>query len=462
MASDFGFKATEKEHYYFVSYNTEDSQRIAPICNLLHNNGMQIWYDEGIPHNTYWESVLAEKIDKCEEAIFFITKNIFEKGKCRSLNEIYTYKEYDLARRYKKKRLIILLDKITDDDVPYSLMSWWQEIDPRLIQGIVSYQEPPIAIAEKVLREIGRNVNHSSLNEGEESNNTNLKGSTSGLKRIDDNTRILESGEIETEKSRSLSKSPAERMREKYQTFLLQNNSRFKNIRYLDSSSATVFSAFDTKMNMEVVVKFYPTYEAFRVPMFSDGDLFWDLKNLNASNISKVLERNLNEPVFIVMQYIEGETLEECINTWRLWIGSFEQALKVLIDILEGLKTIHEKNIYYGDLSPRNIIIDRNNKAWLCDFSVSDYNGSRFVDETRFVEKYWSPEKGPGKVIDYRSDIYEFGCVLLDFLPFIEQNDRTREMLFKVCKKCTKKQPSERYQSVDEILDILVNMLMID
>ena len=155
MSSNFGFKATENERYYFVSYNTEDAKRIAPICNLLHKKGMHIWYDEGIPHNTYWESVIAEKIDKCEEAIFFITKNIFEKGKRRELNEIFTYKEYDLARRYKKKMLIVFLDEILDRDVPYSLMSWWQEIDPKVRQGILSYHNDSEMVANMIAQELG-------------------------------------------------------------------------------------------------------------------------------------------------------------------------------------------------------------------------------------------------------------------------------------------------------------------
>jgi len=115
---------------------------------------MHIWYDDGIPHNAYWESVLAEIIDNCKETIFFITKNIFKKAQSRDINEIYTYKEYDLARRYKKKRLIVLLDEIKDSGVPYHLMSWWQEIDPKSIQGIVSYQDAPITVAEKVLGEL--------------------------------------------------------------------------------------------------------------------------------------------------------------------------------------------------------------------------------------------------------------------------------------------------------------------
>lgn len=156
MSTDFGFKASDKD-YYFVSYNTEDSHRVGEICKLLYKQGINIWYDEGIPHDSFWEGVLAEKISNCKEVILFITKGIFEKGNSRALNEIYTYKEYDLARIYEKTILIVLLDDISPkEDIPYPLISWWQEINPSRRQGVVSIKETPEQTAKKILREFGK------------------------------------------------------------------------------------------------------------------------------------------------------------------------------------------------------------------------------------------------------------------------------------------------------------------
>lgn len=158
MSTYFGFKASTEKDYYFVSYNTEDSERVGAICSILEKQGLHIWYDEGIPHDSYWESVLAEKIHNCKEAIFFITKGIFEKGKTRELNTIYTYKEYDLAQIYEKKVLIVLLDDISPkEDVPYSLMSWWQEISPSKRQGVISVNESPKNTAKQILSVFGKN-----------------------------------------------------------------------------------------------------------------------------------------------------------------------------------------------------------------------------------------------------------------------------------------------------------------
>ena len=81
MACNFGFDADSTPGYYFVSYNTEDADRVKSICSHLNQAGLKIWYDGGIPHDSNWEGILAEKIDHCEEAVFFITKGIFEKAK---------------------------------------------------------------------------------------------------------------------------------------------------------------------------------------------------------------------------------------------------------------------------------------------------------------------------------------------------------------------------------------------
>lgn len=157
MSTDFGFEAS-CDNYYFVSYNTEDAARVAEICRVIHKKGIPLWYDGGIPHNALWESVLAEKIDHSIEVVIFITRSIFQKGKNKPLNEIFTFKEYDLAKRYHKRILLVFLDEISNEDVPYSLMSWWQEIDPAIRQVIIGYNLTPIDIALRIMSEMGINT----------------------------------------------------------------------------------------------------------------------------------------------------------------------------------------------------------------------------------------------------------------------------------------------------------------
>lgn len=226
-----------------------------------------------------------------------------------------------------------------------------------------------------------------------------------------------------------------------------------------DSSLSTVYRAFDTRNIEEIAIKIYLPQDAFHVPLFSDGGLFWDIKELQADNLCPIFERQFSNPACLIMKYIRGETLEEYIK--KVWLQSdiVEPVLRISLGILNGLSALHDKNIYYGDLTPRNIVIDKNNVPWLCDYSESNYNGSRYVDKTFIIDKHRSPERSRGNVLDYRSDIYEFGVILSDLLPYIRDDESTREALFEIFKKATKKNPDERYQSVKEIM-VEINSLL--
>ncbi len=234
---------------------------------------------------------------------------------------------------------------------------------------------------------------------------------------------------------------------------------QYSDVQFCDGSLSSIYRAFDSENNIEVAIKVYSPEVAFHIPFFSDGGLFWDIKKLQADNLCPFIDRQLSEPICLIMRFIQGETLEAHIKSAWLWNDNVESILRFSLGILKGLNALHNINIYYGDLTPRNIIIDKNNTPWLCDFSESNYNGSRYIDKTVLIEKYRSPEKSPGKNIDCRSDIYEFGVILSDFLSFIKHDDSARDALFEIVKKATKDNPDERYQSVKEII-VEINSLL--
>ena len=119
MSADFWVEPTQKESdYYFVSYNTEDADRVGKICRFMHSVHPEIdfWYDKGIRHDNQWSAKIAQKIDKCKEMIFFFTRGIFEKGSERFENgqykritDVWTFQEYQTARDYDKKYLLFTL-----------------------------------------------------------------------------------------------------------------------------------------------------------------------------------------------------------------------------------------------------------------------------------------------------------------------------------------------------------------
>lgn len=122
MSAYLGFTPTENEDYYFLSYNNEDADRIGKIaCSLI--DYLDIWYDHGIEYGERWESQITKKIKDSRAIIMFITKGIFPK------ESSYVIREYKIAKHYEKKLYIVILDKLTKDDIPDDKVSWWIELE---------------------------------------------------------------------------------------------------------------------------------------------------------------------------------------------------------------------------------------------------------------------------------------------------------------------------------------------
>ncbi len=130
MAADFGFKPdVVGKEYYFISYNSEDSDRAGKYALALHNMGVPLWYDYGLKSgSTEWEEQIAEQIGECKALIMFITKMTFAQ------ENTYVQNEYQLANDYGKKIYAVWLDNIDFEDVHRDLKSWFY--DMRDLQGI--------------------------------------------------------------------------------------------------------------------------------------------------------------------------------------------------------------------------------------------------------------------------------------------------------------------------------------
>ena len=123
MAADFGFIPNEQPGSYFISYNSEDADRVAPIVRELHESGVPVWYDQGLIPGYEWEYQIAKQIEKCSCVILFATKKLFQREKS------YVRTEYYIAReKYDKRVIVVLLDKINAKDVNAYNAGWWFEI----------------------------------------------------------------------------------------------------------------------------------------------------------------------------------------------------------------------------------------------------------------------------------------------------------------------------------------------
>ncbi len=111
---------------------------------------------------------------------------------------------------------------------------------------------------------------------------------------------------------------------------------------------------------------------------------------------------------FIIMQFIEGETLEDRIKQ-KGKIPPIE-AIPIMKAVFEGLAVAHERGIVHRDIKPSNIMLSKDGGVKLADFGlaapIGDSDGAASVQGT---PDYMPPEQAWGGDIDARSDLYTMG-----------------------------------------------------
>ncbi len=129
-----------EDPYLFVSYTHKDKADVYPIIQNLYKNGLNIWYDEGIPLSTDWCNTIAEKLMNCNIFLSFISPNVNESDN--------TQDEIHLAMNQKKPLLAIYLK---DTELIPGL-----QMRIRRVQGIMKYEMEEVKFYDKLLD----NLNH--------------------------------------------------------------------------------------------------------------------------------------------------------------------------------------------------------------------------------------------------------------------------------------------------------------
>ena len=195
-----------------------------------------------------------------------------------------------------------------------------------------------------------------------------------------------------------------------------------------------VYQATDTKLNRQVALKILP--EAFatdpdRLARFEREAKV--LASLNHPNIGHIygLEEAEGQKA-LVLELVEGPTLAERIKQGPIPV---DEALPIAKQIAEALEAAHEQGIIHRDLKPANIKVREDGTVKVLDFGLAkalsgeaqgpDLSQSPTVTATvggtregviLGTAAYMSPEQARGKLLDKRTDIWSFGCVLYEVL----------------------------------------------
>lgn len=195
----------------------------------------------------------------------------------------------------------------------------------------------------------------------------------------------------------------------------------YRLIRRLGSGGmGQVFLAQNKNINQLVAIKsLHPQFAnnvALRARFKQEAIM---LSSLNHPNIVKFLNYVENEyGVFLIMEYVEGDTLEDFINKKNGLIVE-RRAYPMFCEILDAFSYAHEHGIVHRDIKPSNIFINSEGHIKVMDFGIaqilSEVDGGK-AGPVMGTPEYMSPEQVFGHTIDHRSDIYSLGVLLHQML----------------------------------------------
>lgn len=205
----------------------------------------------------------------------------------------------------------------------------------------------------------------------------------------------------------------------KLQGLILDN--RYKIISKIGvGGMADVFKGEDTLLGRPVAVKILHSNFA------GDDDFVARFKReaqaagkLSHPNIVSMYDVGFDQGYhYIVMEYIEGETLKEYIT--RHERISIDNAVKFTIAIAEGLEHAHAMGIVHCDIKPHNVLITKQGRIKVTDFGIARaMNAGTTMMYTNSImgsAHYLSPEQASGKPVNGSTDIYSLGAVLYEML----------------------------------------------
>ena len=192
-----------------------------------------------------------------------------------------------------------------------------------------------------------------------------------------------------------------------------------------------VYEAEDTKLGRHVAIKFLPPEMAQNPSLLERFQREARASSaLNHPGICTVYEIDQHEGQhFIVMELLEGETLDKRIRRGSLELGAL---LEFGIQVADALESASAKGIVHRDLKPANIWLTSRGQAKILDFGLAKMEASRSggmpvnLDEPTAAlagdlttagmvvgtASYMSPEQARGQTTDARTDIFSLGVVL--------------------------------------------------
>ena len=266
-----------------------------------------------------------------------------------------------------------------------------------------------------------------------------------------------------------------------------------------------VYRARDTTLGRDVALKILPDSllgDPDRGVRFEREARL--LASLNHPNIGSIYGVQESDPSTssgltvkaLVLELVEGETLADRIAVQGQGTGprrgmSIDDVVSVASQVIEGIEAAHAHGIVHRDLKPANIKITPEGRVKVLDFGLAravgrTASGPQTADSPTVTvggtqngvllgtAPYMSPEQARGRVVDKRTDIWAFGCVLYEMVTGMQAfvGDSVAELLANVIKtepdwtalpadtpaalrlclrRCLQKEPRQRFHDIADV-----------
>ncbi|MGA2451923.1 MAG: protein kinase [Solirubrobacteraceae bacterium] len=195
---------------------------------------------------------------------------------------------------------------------------------------------------------------------------------------------------------------------------------------------STVYRAFDTVLERPVAIKLMhreiaadsDQLERFRREARSVAQLnhphvvtVIDAGEEPSSDGGRTGVGEATETPYIVLEYVDGETLKDVIR--REGPLDIPQAIAYAIEIARALGAAHERQIVHRDVKPHNVLISEEGGAKITDFGIArtlTEEGLTMAGRVLGTTDYVSPEQALGQSVTGQSDLYSLGVVLFEML----------------------------------------------
>ncbi len=233
-----------------------------------------------------------------------------------------------------------------------------------------------------------------------------------------------------------------------------------------------VYLAMDKNLNKQWAIKeierkaYDKNNEVVVASAMAEANMMKKLDYPSLPRIVDIIEKE--NVIYVVMDYIEGETLSSVLS--KEGAQPQEVVIEWAKELCRVLDYLHTQNppIIYRDMKPANIMLQPNGNIKLIDFGIArEYKEQNLADTVSLGTKgYAAPEQFGGKgQTDARTDVYCLGVTLYHLLtgqnpceppyeiyPIRYWNPQLSSGLEAIIQKCTQLNPEDRYQSCAEML----------